>query len=224
MVKKQSILKKYFVLVIIIVLLLALPTGIEIINNRQKAIISLEVPDSYEIGELIVLDASKSKADTLIWKIIPESPNFKIEDKIAFFSSIKPIDYTIVVVAQNNRDLSCQVYNLNYSKKIINLTTFELEVKSWLDPSNQKTDALKIAQGYKNIARLIETDILTTVDDIVSATSRVTTDALGNNLDVWRPFIVNFQNYLETNPPITVKDHILVWRNLAKALEKIFSK
>ena len=194
----------------------------------QKGNIVIDGPDSYTVGELVTLDASASRADELIWKIIPPTDNFKVFDRMAIFSSIEPIDYTVVVIARYNRNLDCQVFPLPYKKekgkvKIEKLNKFEQEVKTWLVANQNKDAALRLAQSFRIVARTIDSGVYETVDDVILATAWANSDALGQDLEVWKPFLEKFQNYLQNNPPNTVKEHTVLWKNMATALKKIFN-
>lgn len=219
----------YILLITIICAIVAIPILIQFANNQQKAVIKLQMPDSYEIGELVVLDASTSEANKIIWKIIPETSNFKAYGKTALFSSTEPIDYTLVLIARNGKDLDCQIFTLPYGKKKVKeeeekvvLTEFEEQVLSWLTPSNRKGAALRLAQSFKIIARTIENGTYENVDGIILATAYANSDALSQDLKAWKPFLRHFQDYLENDPPTTIKDHTVIWFNMANALEKIF--
>jgi len=228
--KQQT--KSYLVLALIIGTIIIVPTFIGYLYSRQKAVIILNKPDSYQIGELVILDASKSEADDLIWRILPETDNFRAVGKTALFSSTEPIDYTLVIVARKEKNIDCKIFTLKYGEsksksksKSVN-TDFEIKVVSWLkdtDLIENKVEGRKLAQSFKSIANLIDSGIFETVDDIILATGRITSDALDDNLDAWRPFIREFENYLEANPPVSIKDHAPVWRNMAIVLEKIYA-
>lgn len=212
---------------ILILFILTVPLGIKYLWSRSTVDINLKNLDSYEIGELVILDASASRADKLIWRILPKTDNFKIinKGKCALFSSSKPIDYTVIISASNGRDLDCRVFTLAYrksKKQKTELTFFDQEVKSWLSPEMTKDSALKLAQSFKIVARTIENSTYDTIDNLILATAWANKEALGSDLETWKPFLSKFQEYLETNPPSTVEDHLPIWRNIANSLEKIF--
>ncbi len=211
---------EYVAVAMILATVIAIPTVWATVNHYQKVSIVVNEPKGYMIGELITLDASASKADELIWKIIPANNNFVVDGKVAHFSSTRAIDYTIIIVARRNSNLDCKVFTLPFpfgkkAKEKIILTPFELEVKSWLPEDT--TGLERLAQSFKIVASTI--DVFDNVDGVILATARANTLALGSNLENWKPFLQKFQNYLEANPPATVKDHGKIWNNLAAALE-----
>lgn len=215
---------EYIIILIILAIVISIPIAIATINHYQKVNIIVNEPESYVIGELVTLDASTSKADELIWKIIPATDNFVVDGKVAYFSSTTPIAYTIIIVARRNSNLDCKVFDLPFDKEEkekekITFTPFELEVKSWLPID--KVGAKQLAQSFKIVAGTISSGVFDNIDGIILATARANTLALGPNLENWKPFLQKFQNYLEMNPPATVKDHAKIWNNLATALEKL---
>ncbi len=224
--------KEYAFVVGVIFTVITLPLIIHYANSRTKAVINLKVPEGYKIGELVILDASASKADELIWKIIPDTSDFKVVGKTAFFSSTKPIKYTLILVARNGKDLACRIFTIPYDKKVKEVevevevevvsSPFEKQVKSWLKDTNRRGAALRLAQSFRIIARTIDSGVFTDVDNLILATAWANTEALSQDLEAWKPFLLDFQSYLENNPPTTIKDHVAIWVNLAAALEKIF--
>lgn len=199
-------------------------------NSDDKVIIKLIKPDNYNIGELVILDATASKADKLIWKIIPETTNFKIMNKLALFSSPEPIDYTLILIATKGPNADCQIFTLTPEKEkkekkvTLPLTKFERKVKQWLNDADlsDKKQALQLAQSFAIIARTIELGTYETVDGLILATAWANSDALGDDLEAWKPFLRDFQDHLEINPPKMIEDHVPVWKNMAAALKKLF--
>ena len=219
---------EYIIVAAILAVVIAVPIAFAAINHYQKVSIIVNEPKGYAIGELVTLDASASKADELIWRIIPANDNFVVDGKVAHFSSTRAIDYTVIIVARRNNNLDCKVFTLPFpfgkkekekekEKEKVILTPFELEVKSWLPEDT--TGVQQLAQSFKIVARII--DVFDNVDGVILATAKANTLALGDSLENWKPFLQKFQDYLEANPPATIKDHGKVWNNLATALEKL---
>lgn len=231
------------IVIIVTIVLLSFFLGYNYLYPKKNVVINLDMPESYKIGELITLDASDSEADRLVWKIIPETDNFKIIGNQALLSSPKPIDYTIILAASNGKDLDCQIFILPYKGKklplpLINevikkgidqipLNEFETKVKSWLIDSNlfkpeRKSQAHLLSQSFAIIGHTIEKGVYETIDGIILATAWANANTLGKDLESWKPFLRRFQNDLESNPPNTIEDHILIWKNMSKALEKLY--
>lgn len=200
--------------------IIAIPLAIATINSLQKVNIIVDAPSKYTIGQLITLDASRSKADELIWKIFPTTENFKVQGTVALFASGEPVNYKIIVVARRGKHLACKVLELKHdNNRVINtLTPFEQEVKKWMPLD--KAGAKELAQSFKIVAETIDSGVFDSVDGIIMATARANTAVLGDRLGTWKPFLQRFQEYLEANPPTTIADHSTVWKNMAVALEK----
>ena len=194
-------------------------TGIivPVLKSQDDVQINLDYPESYEIGELVTIRAN-SNADSLIWKIIPENLNFQIVNNEILFSSTEPIDYTIIVAGNKGDKIDCKIFTLKYGKgKIKPKTTFQTKVKSWLPPNHDKEIAKNLALSFKTVAKVMEKS---NIDDLIMATTWATKEALGPHFDDWRSFLINFQEYLENDPPETLEEHIQLWNELALILEQ----
>jgi hypothetical protein len=140
--------------VITVCVLLGAFTGWYFLWPKTNAEIELITPDSYVIGELVVLDASNSPG-VLQWTILPETPNFKIVGKTAYFSSSNATQYTVFISGTIGGTLATKVVFLNP-------WTNEDEKEK----ENQNDDFLKIS-------KMIDGGIVTTLDDALSATEQL---------------------------------------------------
>lgn len=214
-------MKKKLPLWLAAIVLIFSPIGISLIPGSDVSI-NLKMPENYNIGELIVLDASASQADVLMWKIIPETKNFVINGKIAMFCSPESVDYTIVISAVNDGYLNSRIYTLTPSKEekvVRKLNDFETRVKAWVPPNALNTEEL--AQSFNIIASLIQVNTFENIESLMLATVRANRDALNNDLDNWVPFFKSLEDFLETNPPNTLIDHADLWKQIAKALKSV---
>ena len=188
-------MKKYLCIIALVTAVLATP--IVITSLPSDVAISVQMPDAYGVGELVTIDASASEADILVWNILPETPNFVINGKIATFCSPEPIDYTLVISATNSGKLISKVYSLTPEgkKKVVApaLSVFALKVQSWIPAGATKNAAL--AQSFEIVASLIEVDAFANTEALMLATVRANKDALGPELDNWIPFFAELEEY-----------------------------
>jgi len=198
-----------------VILTLALVgTGIMVpaIISSDDVTIDLDYPESYQVGELITIKAD-SNADSLIWKILPQV-NFRIINNEILFSSTKPIDYTIIVTGSKGNKLNCQIFTLKYQNKTV-LTPFQAKVKSWLPPNYNK----KIAKNLANSFRMATT-VTKDLDSLIMATMWANKEALGSDLETWRPFLKSLEDYLQVNSFDTFEEHVKLWQEVAFILEQ----
>ena len=96
----------------IILATILIPSGLAVkIYFKTQASINLIAPTNYSVGDLVVLDAEESPG-TLQWTILPETKNFKIVGKTAYFSSSTAIPYTVFISGTTGGTLATKVYFL----------------------------------------------------------------------------------------------------------------
>ncbi len=188
--------------------------------NSNDCQITINGPVLFQPGQLIELDASTSTATNLTWTILPYTDNFKIIDsgrKAIFSSNGEKKEYVIVVSGWLRGKAAQCIYTitLGYDSNIA-VTDLQEKIISWLPVDRTSVEVIKLAQSFNSIARIIENGTLTTDSEIVEATAWSTTDALGDDIDKWKPFLKKLQEYLESSPP---DDHAMTWREIARALE-----
>jgi hypothetical protein len=139
-----------------IVGLLALGSTLYFTMSRQ-AKIDLAMPASYRIGELIVLDATKSPG-ILQWKILPETKNFEIVGKKAYFSSSSATRYTVFISGTIGGTLATEVF--------------------FLEPATQEEPEPKPEPKpeFLKISKMISSGIVTTLDGAMAATKQLGLD------------------------------------------------
>jgi len=212
--------KKYLSFIAAIALVIGTPLGYRMLPDDDVSI-NLKMSESYSVGDLITLDASASEADALIWKILPQTPNFMVMGKIAIFCSSEPIEYTLIISAINDGYLDSKIYILKPKKeaeKVKTLSNFEIKLRSWVPPNAK--NAKQLAQSFEIVAVLIDQDTFESIESLMLATVRVNHDALGVDLVNWVPFFAELENHLKSNPPQTLKNHAQIWKQIAEALKK----
>lgn len=192
--------------------------------TNNDAVIKLDAPATFVTGELVVLDASKSKVTNLIWKIIPNTANFEIIDdgrRAIFSSDGSQKEYIIIIAGSKNGQVICSLFKMTEGNDIVinnELTALEMLMTNWLPEDYSTDEVIKLVQSFKSVARVIESSNLTNIDEIIQATAWSNKDALGEAVDKWRPFLTNLQQYLENNPPT---NHAQMWRTIAQSLERV---
>ena len=187
--------------------------------NSNDCTITLIGPDLFQPGQLIELNASGSTAKNLTWTILPPTPNFiVIGNKRAIFTSNGEVkEYTIIVTGWLNGKSTQFIHTLSlgYDSNIA-VTELQEKIISWLPADRTHDEVIKLAQSFNSIARIIENGTLSSPEEIVEATAWSTSDALGESIDKWKPFLRSLEDYLDTSPP---DDHASTWREIARALE-----
>ena len=90
-------------------------------SQEPTATISLVAPKQARIGELVILDASASKAISFKWKVIPETKDFAIieDGKRAFFTSRGTGTYLFVISAAQDNTVDLVVHEIQIKLELM---------------------------------------------------------------------------------------------------------
>ncbi len=191
----------------------AFEQDIEYISNAK---IVLTAPTEAKIGELVILDASASEAVSFIWKVIPETRDFEIieDGKRAFFTSRRPGTYLFVVAAAKSDAVDCVIHEIQIVGNPTVEDKFTILIKSWL-PKNPDPRVLRaLARSFT--ASTSAEDVST----LVKQTSVANQAVLGNKLELYKPFLMKFSEYLKQNyNGKSLEQHKELWLKLAETLK-----
>ncbi len=189
-------------------------------------VLKVDCPETYTVGELVTLDASASRAVDLKWLIFPETVNFKVDGKKAYFSSSTKKSYTIILMGTNGKVINCKVFNLSNVKPPepepgpVPVDPFTVKIKTWLPEKYSKISAIKLAQSFRSVSAISKSSF-NDLEAMLLATAYSNRVALEDDLSVWRPFLDNLSKDLVTNPPTSLVDCAARWIKIADALEAL---
>jgi len=192
----------------------------------DNLVLKVDCPKSYSIGELIILDATGSKIKDLEWVIFPNTANFSVNGKRAYFSSPNQETYTVVLCGTDGKEIDCLVITLKGKKAIkidkINKVTdpYATKLESWLPKKYSQLNAYKLAQSFRSISS-ISKESFNDVEAMLLATAYSNKVALADNLSIWKPFLDNLTKEVEVNPPTSVANCAEKWLLIANTLEKV---
>ncbi len=214
-------------------------------SNTPVNTAKIILPDNIEIevGELGILDATKSNGVSFIWHCIPEGLNVEVYNggQKLVFSSSRVGKYTCVVSSAYNDDVDQKlvvvtVHPIGYDPDNPTPTptptpddgTLASKIVGWVNSvssMNKVTEAHALAGAFNRVAVQIEAGTLTTADDVREATRTATQSALGGAQGQWRGFLANLQDYLKVEARrgtlVTVEDHVRIWRAISHALNTV---
>jgi hypothetical protein len=177
--------------------------------------ISLKAPDSCEIGELVRLDASESDSETLIWEVIPETPDFEAVGKKAFFSSRRTGEYLFIIAGSEDNKPVLHTHKVYIQGK----SDLAQQIRQWLTrvrSEDGQEEARKLAQSFRFVAGSTHVDL----ENFLETTSKSNRMVLGESLDAWKPFLDGLGRYLDQNPPRTLERYRDTWNKIADAIER----
>ncbi len=208
----------------VVVLLIIVP-GYFWFVHTPELVLEVDYPESYTVGELITLDASASKAVDMKWLIFPETANFKIDGKKAYFSSASTVPYTIILMATNGKTIGCKIFNLINVKAVgpepkpVPIDPFTLKIKSWLPLNYSEISAIKLSQSFRSISAISKTSF-SDIEAMLLATAYSNRVALEDDLSIWKPFLDSLAKDLKDNPPANLVACAELWIKIADALTK----
>ncbi len=211
--------------------------------NTAKIILPKEL--EIEVGELGILDATKSTGVSFIWHCIPEGLNVQVygDGRKLMFSSARVGIYTCIVSSAYNDEVDQKlvivtIHPIGYDPDNPNPTptpgpdngTLASKIPLWVvsvRSLGKVTEAKALAAAFEKVAVQIEAGTLVTADDVQEATRVATEAALGPFVSDWREFLNNLQAYLKLEKRrgtlVTVEDHVRVWREVSSALKTVRS-
>ena len=187
--------------------------------DTTDAKIILNAPSTGSIGELIELDASKSSATSFTWRVIPETPNFKIieKGKKLLFCSGETGTFLFIIAAAKRDSVDCIVHTIIIKGAPV-INTLVKRVRSWLPKNSDSKILEKLAKSFERVASAGHTDVAV----LVKTTALSNRGILGSDLEEWTPFLQSLSAYLKENYiEATVEDHLELWFKLAAALRSL---
>lgn len=181
---------------------------------KEKEIISLVAPIDCEIGELVVLDASASKAVSFEWKVKPKTPNFIIIEngKRAFFSSPRSGVFLFVVAGAKGDEVGCVLHEISVIGTVI-LDEFTTLIRNWLPKDSNPLLLNALSRSFKESSNAKD------IETLIKTTSVANRAVLGKNLEQYKSFLIAFSNYLQKNyQNATLEEHQELWLKIAAAL------
>ncbi len=167
--------------------------------TEAKPGIQLKAPIKCEVGELIEFSAAGSNVDSLVWAIIPHTPDFKIvtNERIAFFSAREPGKSFRLVIAGAKDGQAFLVHQVLTVKGVsVPASGLAAKVSDWVrevSPDDKDATLRAMARVFRRLA--IDEDI--SVDEILQATAIANSAVLGDDLESWTPFLDKLGNELD---------------------------
>lgn len=190
---------------------------------HADATIVLDAPTEAKVGQLVVLDASQSEADSFKWiapdNIYPVDGGSKI-----IFSAMQAGTYQFTLAVAKEGTVDIVIHEITVKtpqptdELVSKITVWSQEVQY----AAKRDDLIKLSHSFGLVAARIESGELTSVAEILSATKKANHEAIGDNLSHWTPFFnnlnVELQRLANAGKLVTPEDHATLWRRIASAL------
>ena len=196
-------------------------------------------PVTVKIGDMIIIDLSKSIGDGFDMIIRPEPPQFKVFDNgkiVVTASGYTNADYLFIISCALNgkSDVKTHVVRVVGPEPIKPINPGEDivgKVQRWCGDVNSPTlrdDAIKLAQSFASLSTVIENGTFNTPSEIVAATKVSNRDALGDNLQYWVPLLDGLMNELKVMADLGMLpdavSHGPIWRSVSEGLKAYADK
>lgn len=207
------------------------------VNTADEPKVVIEAPASVKVGDMIIMDLSKSVGDGFDMIIRPEPPQVRVFDNgktVVTASGYETTEYLFIVSCALNgkSDVKTHVVRVvgQEPTKPVNPVKpgddIAGKVIQWVSSVNSPTprdDAMKLAQSFASLATVIENGTFSSPSEIVAATKASNRDALGDNLEYWIPFLEGLMTELkamsDANMLSDTAGHGLVWRLVSLGLK-----
>jgi hypothetical protein len=211
-----------------------------IYKEDGDAKIVIKAPTTGEVGELVRLDVSESRADDFKWILVPSTVDFEIYDdgKKAVFSARKPGDYMFIVACSNGGsvDVATCIVTITGNApappdSVVPVVpdpgagaTLTQTLPYWCSQQKRpQKEALQLAASFDSVAASISAGVNTDPRAIVELTAQTNRQALGASMDDWLPVLQRLQQELklraESGTLRTAEDHAQTWREIAQGLK-----
>jgi hypothetical protein len=216
----------------------AILTGDE---DAEIANIAINAPEKGEVGELIRLDVSESTAESYKWILVPDCIDFQVYDdgEKAVFSARKPGEYMFIVACacQGTVDVKTHVITIegynpgpippddnppDIPQPDVNASLLQW-IPYWCAQQKRPySEALQLAASFESVASIIASGVPMTAEEIIASTSKSNKQALGDEIENWKPVLIEIQSVLKTRAMagtlVTPEEHIATWREIAQGL------
>jgi hypothetical protein len=193
-----------------------------------EAKIVLVAPSTARVGELVRLDVTESTADSFEWLLVPNSKDFEVYEggARAVFSARMEGDYVFIVACAKGGtvDVVRHVIHVKGPPPMPQENNLEEWIPFWnwveMLPRDQCAD---VAAAYELVANDAD---LQTVDQWLAETSKLVREALGDNLEEWKPMLdkigVAARNKLQEKAAtngVTTEIMREIWLEIARGLK-----
>lgn len=192
----------------------------------------IEAPDTVQVGDMIIVDVSKSVGAGFDLQIIPEPKYVRVFESgkiICTSTGNKTAEYLFIVSCALNEqsDVKTHLVKVEGGDLIIpepgkSITAKIMEWCKSVQSPTIRDDALKLSQSFASIAAIIKSGAFSSAEEIVNATKTSNQDALGENLEYWIPVFDGLMTELKTMAESgllqTPESHAPVWNDVATGL------
>lgn len=195
-------------------------------DESATAKVIVEAPDKVKVGELVVIDCSKSEADDFSWEVVPATKNFMVIDdgKRAVFSHGASGEFMFIIGISHKGKVHVKTHTIKVVGGVTPSDGLATKIQSWCDKVQSPTkrdDALRLAQSFSSVSVIL--DDADGPLEIVQATKRSNENALGTKIGAWEPFFLDLRDELKRRASEgklnDAESHRKLWLEISDGLE-----
>ena len=214
----MSTSKKWALAVVAVVVLALVVTGGIFVYRTVSPVCTITGPVEAQVGELVILETNG--ASTCQWKVIPDNGNYVVVANKIIFSAVETGEYTFICATAKNDNITLLTQKLivvPYTSIVPKISLKE-RVRTWLPSNYDKVIAAKLAVSLKAVVDSNPTSI----EDLILKSAQSNRDALGPDIDLWKPFLIKFSEYCRDNlTNKSLEEHLSVWMQVSEALSTL---
>ena len=168
-----------------------------------------------QVGELVVIEASE--ASSYKWQVLPDNYNYKLinDGQTLIFSAQEPGEYLFFCAMAKGSKVELAVHR-------VIITPYAPDVKKvirrWLPATFNKETAHKLAYAFDNVINSNPQN----VSELILKSAESNRIALGEDLSLWKPFLVKLSNYCQKNlSGRSLEEHIELWKEVSETLKGV---
>ena len=204
--------------------------------REDKAEVNIKAPDKVKVGDMIVVDLSGSLGGGFDYEVEPMPPQLRTFDDgkvIVCGTGGKNVTYTFMISCALGGDSDVAVHKVKVTGAQApgpppnpgdNLVEKVKEWASDVESDSKRDDAIKLAQSFASVAIINEQGTFDEPIDLIRATKNSNVDALGKNLNYWKPFLDSLMLELKAMDQLKLlsdmPSHTRIWKDVATGLRE----
>lgn len=209
----------------------------------------IDGPTVADLGDLIVLDASKSDAESFAWKLTNSKKSFRATDggKVCMFATGKAGKYSFILATAKGGTVALVQHDVlvgepqpepdpDNPKPVdpvfpdgkYKLADFAYKAAKLLADPAKATNAPTLGRAWESVASKAAAGAFSGSDPLVqmiAATKTANQAALGSSVPTWAPWKQAIEARLtelnKTGTLATLDDHIVAWKEIAQGLQGV---
>lgn len=204
----------------------AVATTIFLPDSDKSFSVVVEAPTTIEVGDLAIIDAGKTGADSYAYSVTPPVPCHLFDGgtRLVFAGKV-PGAYVFVVAAAKGGQVSIAEHTITVSGSTPAPgpdTSFAARLKQAVAAVEEPAKAEHLAAlvgNLRSVASMIAAGVISTPEDAITASYNLNVESLGGARQAWLPVRELIAAELNERALPDMAAHSAAWREIADTLE-----